>query len=765
MAAGDASRTICQPALSARPTAGLGYSRCVRGLALVVERTARGGERMQVSVSSPAREVIGDQAQLDCVTVGVLRLDADGVVTHANAAWRRFCRENQEHALSHVTVGKQFFDVLNSSGDAGAALIANGIADVVQGHSLSFDEVYRCHVSRQWRWFRLQARRTQELEPTTVITQIDVTRERLAEARSRIQACVAESFVARKPLVSSCRELACVACDELGWDFMSIWILDSSSWRLRCVDVWYRQQLELSAFEATLRTVRLDPGKGLPGRAWETRKPIWVTDRDTDPSFTSDSMGREHTIIPPSALQLGFHSGFAIPVKYDDDVLAVIEVFGLMRHEPDAVLLHLLEVSSVQLATSELRERAEQRAEAAQSEADAAREQLETVLDCAPALVIAIDRDGAIRFVNRALPNRSKEDMVGASFREYVPKSAQARVERALAIVWDSGEPQTLELSVTAADGGKKWFTNYLAPLRSGSLITGALLVSQDVTLMKQAELDLYSAQRLASIGTLAAGIAHEINTPIQFLGDSIDFLRDASRDVFALLGELCKLRDAVERDAPPELQALAAHSRATEEQVDLEYLHMNVPKAFDRCGDGLQRVSTIVRSMKEFSHPSRDEMEPVDLNRAISATLTVARNEYKYVAELETDFAELPPVVCHVNDINQVVLNIVVNAAHAIADAQRGRDRKGVVSVRTRLEGETVVIAISDTGTGIPEHIRDHIFDPFFTTKEVGRGTGQGLAIAWTAVKEKHGGELTFETEVGKGTTFYIRLPIVGKR
>jgi PAS domain S-box-containing protein len=452
-------------------------------------------------------------------------------------------------------------------------------------------------------------------------------------------------------------------------------------------------------------------------------------------------------------------------VKYDEDVLAVMEVFGVMRHEPDEVLLHLLEVSSVQLATAELRERAEQRAEAAQGEADAAREQLETVLDCAPALVIAIDRDGAIRFVNRSLPNRSKEDMVGASFREYVPKSAQARVENALAIVWNGGEPQTLELAVTAANGGKNWFTNYVSPLRSGTRITGALLVSQDVTLMKQAELELYGAQRLASIGTLAAGIAHEINTPIQFLGDSIEFLRDASRDVFALLGELCALRDAVERDATPPLQQLAAHSRSTEEQVDLEYLHEHVPKAFDRCGDGLQRVTTIVRSMKEFSHPSRDEMEPVDLNRAISATLTVARNEYKYVANVETDFAELPPVVCHINDINQVVLNIVVNAAHAIADSQKGRGGKGVVSVRTSLEGETVVIAIGDTGTGIPEHIRAHIFDPFFTTKEVGRGTGQGLAIAWTAVKEKHGGELTFETEMGKGTTFFIRLPIAGRR
>jgi signal transduction histidine kinase len=189
------------------------------------------------------------------------------------------------------------------------------------------------------------------------------------------------------------------------------------------------------------------------------------------------------------------------------------------------------------------------------------------------------------------------------------------------------------------------------------------------------------------------------------------------------------------------------------------------VPKAFDRCVDGLQRMTAIVRSLKEFAHPATQQASAVDLNRAIQSTLTIARNEYKYVAELETDFGDLPFVVCHVNDINQVVLNIVVNAAHAIGDALRGREEKGMLKVSTRVDGEWVVIAISDTGPGIPEHIRAHIFDPFFTTKEVGRGTGQGLAIAWTAVKEKHGGELTFETEIGRGTTFFIRLPISGKR
>ena len=172
---------------------------------------------------------------------------------------------------------------------------------------------------------------------------------------------------------------------------------------------------------------------------------------------------------------------------------------------------------------------------------------------------------------------------------------------------------------------------------------------------------------------------------------------------------------------------------------------------------------TTIVRSLKEFAHPDPKEKTRVDLNHAIRSTLTIARNEYKYVADLETDLAPLPTVLCHAGDVNQAVLNLVVNAAHAIADAVKGSSRRGRIRVRTRVEGDAVVIAVEDDGTGIPDAVRDRIFEPFFTTKEVGRGTGQGLAIARAVVVGKHGGAITFETEPGKGTTFFVRLPVDG--
>jgi signal transduction histidine kinase len=253
-------------------------------------------------------------------------------------------------------------------------------------------------------------------------------------------------------------------------------------------------------------------------------------------------------------------------------------------------------------------------------------------------------------------------------------------------------------------------------------------------------EAELVHAQKLESVGRLAAGIAHEINTPVQFVNDSLHFVREAVDDLFVLV----------------------AHPTTVE--IDLPYLTEEVPKALARAHDGLGRVALIVRSMRQFAHPG-GELQAIDLNDAIAATLVVARNEYKYVADLETEFGALPPVECLPGELNQVVLNIVVNAAHAIAEVVGTSGARGTLHVATRRVGDDVVIAIRDTGAGIPETIRHRIFDPFFTTKEIGKGTGQGLAIARSVVVDKHHGKLTFESEIGRGTTFTIQVPLAGVR
>jgi len=217
----------------------------------------------------------------------------------------------------------------------------------------------------------------------------------------------------------------------------------------------------------------------------------------------------------------------------------------------------------------------------------------------------------------------------------------------------------------------------------------------------------------------------------------------------------------ALESGAPPdELEEILA---AGLDQADLAYLREEVPRAVDQSLEGLGRVAAIVRSMKEFSHPGRETKRPVDLNRAIESTITVARNEWKYVADVETEFdPALPPVPCLAGEMNQVMLNIVVNAAQAIAEViDEGSGNKGRIRVTTRRVGDKAEIQISDTGAGMSPEIKDRIFDPFFTTKEPGKGTGQGLAIAYRVIRDTHGGSITCDSAPGRGTTFTIRLPL----
>jgi signal transduction histidine kinase len=288
---------------------------------------------------------------------------------------------------------------------------------------------------------------------------------------------------------------------------------------------------------------------------------------------------------------------------------------------------------------------------------------------------------------------------------------------------------------------------------------------AHNLTLRKRAErerhemeIQLRHAQKLESIGQLAAGIAHEINTPTQFIGDNLHFLQDAFNDLFGLLGKQNRLLEAAKAQSfAPEL------TQEIEETIDaitLTDLEKEVPLSISQANSGVQRVSKIVQAMKDFSHPGTESKILLDINRAIESTLTVCRNEWKYVADLQTDFdGSLPQILCLPGEFNQAILNIVVNAAHAIGAKENGKSM-GTIGVKTSRNGEWAEIRISDTGTGIPEAVRSRVFDPFFTTKEVGKGTGQGLAIARSVVVDKHQGEVFFETEMGKGTTFVIRLP-----
>jgi signal transduction histidine kinase len=269
-------------------------------------------------------------------------------------------------------------------------------------------------------------------------------------------------------------------------------------------------------------------------------------------------------------------------------------------------------------------------------------------------------------------------------------------------------------------------------------------------------EAQLLLGRKLEAIGQLAAGIAHEINTPAQYLSDNLQFLRDVFVSLFAYVDEV----QAVCRNGLSPEHALRLTSAA--ESLDLEFARDNAPRALEEASQGIARITEIVSAMKEFSRPGSREKEPVDLNKALASSITMAQSEWKGPCEVKTELArDLPAIVCRAAEMNQVFLNLIVNAAQAIADAVGDSGAKGVISISTRRDADMVEVRIRDTGNGIPGEIRDRVFDPFFTTKEVGRGTGQGLSVARSIVVDKHGGELSFQTEPGKGTTFLVRLPI----
>ena len=286
--------------------------------------------------------------------------------------------------------------------------------------------------------------------------------------------------------------------------------------------------------------------------------------------------------------------------------------------------------------------------------------------------------------------------------------------------------------------------------------------IGHEITEYKRLEAQLIHAEKMRAVGELAAGIAHEINSPIQYIGDNLRFMDD-SHNKLGLVLEKKILPLMASKEFKMLLGDVATDETFIGEE-EIKYIIEENPKAVKQSLEGVDRISEIVKAMRTFSHPGRGAKSLANINEAIQSTVMVARNEWKYVADMELDLdPDLPPIPCLVGELNQVFLNVIVNAAQAIGEVVESStgETRGIISISTRQEGEDAVIRIGDTGPGIREEIRDRIFEPFFTTKEVGQGTGQGLSITHGVITEKHGGSIRLETELGKGTTFIIRLPL----
>ncbi|MCU7938091.1 MAG: PAS domain S-box protein [gamma proteobacterium symbiont of Bathyaustriella thionipta] len=380
--------------------------------------------------------------------------------------------------------------------------------------------------------------------------------------------------------------------------------------------------------------------------------------------------------------------------------------------------------------------------------------------------IYAIDREGLCSICNPAaahmLGYESPEQVIGKNAHMLFHHSHQDGSKYPEEeCVLQTGLEKEIKLNVLfwRVDGSPIDTECRAAPIKQNGEVVGSVVSFTDISERLETEMQLRQAQKLESIGQLAAGIAHEINTPTQFVNDNIHFLQEAFEDYHKLMSLydqfLQASEETVQEDKKKEVNLLV-------EEIDLEYLQEEIPQAISQSIDGLKRIAKIVRAMKEFSHPGEHEKVLIDINNAIETTIDVSRNEWKYHAELETNFdSDLPQVPCLPGEFNQVILNLIVNASHAIADVVTNSGNMGKILISTQQDGDWVEITVSDTGGGVPEEIQGRIFDPFFTTKEVGKGTGQGLAITYSVVVDKHGGTIVLDSQQGVGTVFTVRLPI----
>ena len=580
-----------------------------------------------------------------------------------------------------------------------------------------------------------------------VTERVKLQRQQAAEYR------MAKQLLEAVSLEAASREIMQTICETLGWRLGILWKVDQDVRALRFAEAWMDCGGDLHSFLDQSRQIHFHLGSGLPGRVWESGKIEWLSDVTRDTNFPRASL----------AVEAGLHAGFALPIGLEGKTHAVMEFFASDVREPDGKLLDMFGNLVAQLSQFLRRKTAEAAITAAKSSAEQAADEKTALLATVDAFFIRLTESGVVcEWTSQA------ENLFGISLLQIL-----GRTFREASIDWDweavhhSVNRARETLSAVHLDkvpfrkhtDQQRFLKLTISPLCKDAGVD-AVIMGEDITERLLLEHDLSQAQKLESIGQLAAGIAHEINTPIQFVGDNIRFLSDVFADLRAVLERHRALLVAAKTGiCPPDLVEAC---EAEAQRADLDYVTEEIPNALTQSAEGITRVAKIVRAMKEFAHPGSDEKVPVDLNAAIESTVTVSRNEWKYVADLKTELApDLPLVPCLLSQFNQAILNMIVNAAHAIADTAKITGKNGLITIASRQDGDYAEIRIADTGCGIPEEIRHKIFDPFFTTKQVGKGTGQGLAIARSVVVGKHQGTIAVESHVGKGTAFIIRLPL----
>jgi PAS domain S-box-containing protein len=381
--------------------------------------------------------------------------------------------------------------------------------------------------------------------------------------------------------------------------------------------------------------------------------------------------------------------------------------------------------------------------------------QFNAILDTTPSAIITTDKLGSILTFNAGAERifgYKMQEMIGKNVKCLMPASIAERHDDYLRNFQETGQSKTIGIH-GKLEAKRKNSESFPIRLRINSMTYADKLyffgVIDDISETRSLQNQLVLAQKLEAIGQLASGVAHEINTPIQYIGDNLSALKENFADIVAYQQDLLSLADAPLKSRLADLT----------NKYDLEFILNDSPKAIKQAQDGVARVTEIVKAMKSFSHiESSQTMQRINLHEALQSALIISRNNYKYLAEIETDFSpEADYIECYPNELNQVFLNLIINAAHAIEEKQAGM---GLIRISTQKLGEMVEVLINDNGNGISAEIQEKVFNLFFTTKPVGKGTGQGLCLSHSIIVEKHHGKLFFTSDIGIGTTFHIQLP-----
>ncbi len=392
-------------------------------------------------------------------------------------------------------------------------------------------------------------------------------------------------------------------------------------------------------------------------------------------------------------------------------------------------------------------------------------EEFDTLITSMPSIIIGVSVKDRIRQINpytEKIFGIKSEEICNKRFFECGIKWDWETVYEGIgSCMFEEKVIRIDELRFTNTEGKEGILGLTINPLiRNNTIIEGFIILGKDLTEQKILEGQLLQSRKLEAIGQLAAGVAHEINTPLQYVGDNLKFINKSFTGILNILDVYQRLIEYI--DSKENENSLTKQVNEYSQQIKLPFLLEQMPKAIEQSLEGVDRVSAIVQSMKSFSHPGLGSKQPADINKSIENTVMVSRNEWKYDAEVVLELDEtLPEIPCLESELNQVILNLIINSVDAIHEArEKGKTENGIIKIITKHDDKDAIIIVQDNGTGIPKEIREKIFDPFFTTKEVGKGTGQGLAISYNVIVEKHGGIMYVDSEYGKSTIFTIKLP-----